>query len=271
MLSAFTVLLSIVDIAPFDWKEWLFTAFQSTVLLFLWCSLYFSIKQWQQGAREREGRLRAESEMRQARLNTLRYQLNPHLLFNSLNAVSTLVHEGNSAAATQMLAQIGVLLRSALDQGDDMEVPLAAEIEFIERYLAVERIRFGSRLQVEIIIAPEILRAQIPSMLLQPLVENAVQHGIGPLIEGGHIRVHGTRHGGQLRISVQNSGPRDDGREASGIVKGVGLGNTAERLRTLYGARHRLELRWPSDGGCEVLLELPFAEMATGGQQRCGR
>jgi LytS/YehU family sensor histidine kinase len=263
MLTAFAVLLSTLDITPFAWREWLFTTMQSTVLMFLWCSLYFSIKQWQQGTRDREGRLRAESDMRQARLNALRYQLNPHLLFNSLNAVSTLVHEGNTAAATHMLAQIGELLRSALDQSNALEVPLASEMEFIERYLAVERIRLGSRLQVEIDIAPETLTAQIPSMLLQPLIENAVQHGIGPLVEGGLIRVQCTRHGEKLQIAVQNSGPRDDGREAYGIVNRVGLGNTAERLRTLYGARHRFELRWPPGGGCEVLLEFPFAEMPT--------
>lgn len=261
MLSAFAVLLSTLDLTPFSWREWLFTTMQSTVLLFLWCSLYFSIKQWQQGAHEREGRLKAESDMRQARLNALRYQLNPHLLFNSLNAVSTLVHEGNGAAATNMLAQIGALLRSALDQGNALEGPLSSEIEFIERYLAVERIRLGNRLQVEIHVGPDTLRAQIPSMLLQPLVENAVQHGIGPLVEGGHIRVQCTRHGQRLHIAVQNSGPPNDGREASGIVKRVGLGNTAERLRTLYGERHQFELRWPPEGGCEVLLELPFAEM----------
>jgi two-component system LytT family sensor kinase len=261
MLSAFAVLLTTLDLAPFAWREWLFTTMQSTVLLFLWCSLYFSIKQWQQGAHEREGRLRAESDTRQARLNALRYQLNPHLLFNSLNAVSTLVHEGQSAAATSMLAQIGALLRSALDQGGTLEVALSSEVDFIERYLAVERIRLGERLQAEIIVAPNVLQALIPSMLLQPLVENAVQHGIAPLIEGGIIRVKCLRHGQQLQISVRNSGPPNDGRESFGIVKRVGLGNTAERLRTRYGERHQFELRWPPEGGCEVLLELPFVEM----------
>ena len=262
MLSAFAALLSTLDIMPFAWKEWLFTAVQSTVLLFLWCSLYFSIKQWQQWTHEREGRLKAEGDMRQAHLDALRYQLNPHLLFNSLNAVSTLVLQGNAAAATRMLAQIGELLRSALDQGNAMEVALASEMEFIERYLAVERIRFGDRLRVELEIATETLHAQIPSMLLQPLVENAVQHGIGPLVNGGCIRVQCRRDGGKLQIRVENSGPRSDAPETPGIVNRVGLGNTAERLRTLYGERHRFELRWPEQGGCEVLLEFPFATAA---------
>lgn len=230
-----------------------------SVVLFLWCSLYFSIKQWQQSVLERERLLRAESEAREARLSALRYQLNPHFLFNSLNAVSTLVLEGNAQAATRMLAQLGELLRTTLDNQAVSEMPLSQEITFTGQYLAIEQTRLGDRLRVEISISPETLDALVPSMLLQPLVENAVRHGIAPLVEGGTIRIHSELSGGQLRISIQNSGiPHTRLKEASQPANRIGLRNTAERLKTLYGTEHTFSLQWPEAGGCQVTILLPL-------------
>ncbi len=196
---------------PLDWTDWLGTSVQATFTLFLWCSLYFSIKQWQQSTRERERLLRAEAEVRDARLSALRYQLNPHFLFNSLNAVSTLVLDGNAPAATRMLAQIGEFLRTILDHDAVLETPLSQEIAFTEQYLAIEQTRLGGRLRIDVTISPETLDALVPSMLLQPLVENAVRHGVAPLVEGGTIRIQSKLHGAQLQISVQNSGPAELG------------------------------------------------------------
>src|SRR5215469_18450358 len=180
----------------------------SFFMLLMWCSLYFSIKQWQQSSMEKERLLRAESELREARLLALRYQLNPHFLFNSLNAVSTLVLEGNAPAATRMLAEIGDLLRTTLDNDASPEIPLSQEIAFIERYLAIEQTRLGGRLRVEMTISQDTFDAVVPSMLLQPLVENAVRHGVAPTIEGGTIRIESRIHNDRLLLTIKNSAPR---------------------------------------------------------------
>jgi len=258
-ITAYIAELLAFGIRPLDWADWLVTFTQAIFTLFLWCSLYFSIKLWRQSAREKERLLRAESEVRDARLNALRYQLNPHFLFNSLNAVSTLVLEGNAPAATRMLAQIGEFLRTILDREAMLETPLAQEIAFTEQYLAVEQTRLGGRLQIDVSISPETLGALVPSMLLQPLVENAVRHGVAPLVEGGTIRIQTRLHAGQLQISIQNSATSRAGAEpANKAAHGIGLTNTEERLKTLYGTDYKFALQYESAGGCEVIVELPF-------------
>jgi two-component system LytT family sensor kinase len=229
----------------------------SFFILFIWCSLYFSIKQWQQSSTEKERLLRAESEVREARLLALRYQLNPHFLFNSLNAVSTLILDGNARAATRMLAQIGDLLRSSLDSEVTAEVALARELIFTEGYLAIEQTRLGDRLKFDMKIPIETRDALVPSMLLQPLVENAVRYGVAPLIEGGWITINSALHAERLRIVIVNSGRRGEGEQKKN-GNGIGLGNTAERLKSLYGTDFEFSLGWPEAGGCEVLLELPL-------------
>jgi two-component system LytT family sensor kinase len=254
--------LTVLRFRTMDWTDLAGNAVQFAVVLFLWCSLYFSIKQWQQSAQERERLLRAEAEAREARLSALRYQLNPHFLFNSLNAVSTLVLEGNAPAATRMLAQIGELLRTSLDNEMVLEVPLSQEIAFTEQYLAIEQIRLGDRLRMDFAISPKTLDALVPSMLLQPLVENAVRHGIASVVEGGTIAIRSKFHDGQLQIIVKNSGAvaaREDK-----PMNGIGLSNTIERLKTLYGIHHKFTLVWPRAGGCEVTVELPIRRSTQG-------
>jgi len=232
---------------------------QCTITLFLWASLYFSIKQWQQSTQERERLLRAEAEVRDARLSALRYQLNPHFLFNSLNAVSTLVLDGNAAAATRMLAQIGELLRTILDSDTIVETPLSQEIACTEQYLAIEQTRLGDRLRVDVALAADTLDALVPCLLLQPLVENAVRHGIAQQVEGGSIRIRSLTQNAQLQISIHNSGvPYTHAVQPVRGANGIGLKNTIERLRTLYGDDHRFELQWPQAGGCEVTMVLPL-------------
>jgi two-component system LytT family sensor kinase len=248
---------------PLDWYGWVTRSVQSAFILFVWCSLYFSIKTWQQATRERERFLRAEAETRDARLSALRYQLNPHFLFNSLNAVSTLVLEGNSVAATRMLAQIGDFLRTMLDTETKLEIPLSEEVAFIEQYLAIEQTRLGSRLHTDVSISAETLDAMVPSMLLQPLVENAVRHGVAPCLEGGGIKIRSHRDGIHLKLIIRNSGPADQATLQRHPTTGVGLSNTAERLKTLYPDRHGFSLEWLALGGCEVLIELPFRKAET--------
>jgi two-component system LytT family sensor kinase len=240
-----------------NWPSLVGISVQFAFVLFLWCSLYLSIKKWQQSAEERERLLRAETEVREARLSALRYQLNPHFLFNSLNAVSTLVLDGNAPAATRMLAQIGELLRTSLDNEVMPQVALSQEMAFTKQYLAIEQTRLGERLQVELTIPSETLDALVPSMLLQPLVENAVRHGIAKLIEGGKITIESGLHEGRLRIVIRNSGRRGAEKQNE-PGNGIGLSNTTERLKTLYGTDHKVLLEWPQAGGCEVTVELPF-------------
>jgi two-component system LytT family sensor kinase len=270
--AAYVMELATSPHGPFNWIDWLGTSVRSTFILFVWCSLYFSIKLWQQSMRERERLLRAEAEVRDVRLSALRYQLNPHFLFNSLNAVSTLVLEGNPPAATRMLAQIGEFLRTILDNEAVPETPLSKEIAFAEQYLAIEQTRLGPRLRVDMAISPETLDALVPSMLLQPLIENAVRHGIAPLVGGGTIRIESKLQGAQLQIRVQNSGPASSGLVApSQAANGIGIHNTEERLKTLYAANHKFVLQWPEPGGCEVTVELPFRKSAQQEVSSCER
>ncbi len=235
----------------------------SVLLLFFWCNFYFTIKQWQRSAEERERLARAEADAREAHLSALRYQLNPHFLFISLNAVSTLVLQGNGLRATQMLAQISDLLRISLGHDVALEVPFSEEMAFTEQYLAIEQTRMGRRLQMAFNIPTETLDGLVPSMFLQPLVENAVRHGVAPLREGGTISIESQLQGGQLQIVIKNPGPcRSAVALSNKTANGIGLTNTAERLQTLYGDNHRFVQTWPVDGGCEVVVEVPFRKVA---------
>lgn len=240
-----------------DWFSLVAYWMWSSFVLFMWCSLYFSIKQWQQSTEEKQRLLRAETEVRDARLLALRYQLNPHFLFNSLNAVSTLILDGNGPAATEMLAQIGDLLRSSLDSDVKAEVAFSDEIEFTERYLAIEQTRLGDRLRFELAVAAETRDALVPSMLLQPLVENAVRHGVSTLVEGGWIGLSSSLQSDLLHIVITNSGQRRSAEQTMNR-NGVGVGNTEDRLKTLYGTNYRFVLEWPENGGCKATVELPY-------------
>ncbi len=261
-VAAFVTELAILRVVGLVWVDLLVNVVQLSVMLFLWCTLYFSIKLWQQSVRERERLLRAESEARDAHLSALRYQLNPHFLFNSLNAVSTLVLRGDATRATRMLAQISKLLRVLLDGPVAAEIALSQELDFAKQYLAIEQSRLGEQLQVFYQIASESLDAAVPSMLLQPLLENAVRHGVGRQPQG-EIAIRTAVKGDRLHLIVRNSGASRS--TDSALVRngrGVGLANTTERLKRRYGSEGELTIQWPEDGGCEIMIRLPFSKIA---------
>lgn len=254
-----------------DWPTFIPLYMESTFTLFMWCTLYFSVKQWQQASGERERLLQAESASREARLQALRYQLNPHFLFNSLNAVSTLVLDGNTEVATEMLSQLGELLRMSLDPAVQTEISLRQEIALAKAYLSIEQSRLGDRLDLSVAIQPETREALVPSMVLQPLVENAIKHGISASLGDAAITIRSSLHKDRLWITICNSGPHRSQRPTPNGT-GIGLKNTVERLSTLYGTNHRLEMEWPETGGCTVLIDLPFrTSSSNGGDALCVR
>jgi signal transduction histidine kinase len=206
-----------------------------------------------------------EKRLAQARLQALQMQLNPHFLFNSLHAISALVHK-DADLADQMITRLSDLLRYALDSTNAQEVPLRQELDFLRRYLEIEQTRFGDRLSVRREIAPETLDALVPNLVLQPLVENAIRHGIEPRAKPGRIELRSRRESGQLKLEVRDNGVGlPPGRK---LEEGVGLSNTRARLKQLYGDRHRFELTEEPGGGLAVFLELPFH--ARGGSSKDG-
>ncbi len=192
----------------------------------------------------------------QARLDALRLQLQPHFLFNTLNAIATLVHR-DADAADELISDLSDLLRASLESKDH-EVPLAREIELLDRYLAIEQTRLGDRLRIVREIDPAAVAALVPTFLLQPLAENAIRHGLEPRATPGTLTISARREGDTLHLSVTDDGVGLGKSGAQTARHGIGLANSEERLRTLHHGRARLELISPHDGGVRVEVELPF-------------
>jgi two-component system, LytTR family, sensor kinase len=214
--------------------------------------------------RYREGEVRAtrlEAQLAQAQLQALKMQLHPHFLFNTLHSISALVHK-NPDAADKMIARLGDFLRLTLENSGAQEVSLQEELEFLKCYLEIERIRFQDRLTIQLDIEPQTLDARLPNLILQPIVENAIRHGISQRTSAGRIEIEARRLNGFLQVQVTDNGPGLDSDSNSGsIVKaGVGLANTQARLKQLYGDEHRLDLANAASGGLTVILEIPFRE-----------
>ena len=210
--------------------------------------------------RYKEGELRA-ADMRerlvQAQLQALKMQLHPHFLFNTLHAISTLMHR-DVEAADRMLARLSDLLRLTLENVGVQEVTLKQELEFLEGYLEIERTRFQDRLSVKMNIDGDVLDAAVPNLILQPLVENAVRHGIAPRAAAGHIDISASHQNGMLRIQIRDDGPGLPKGQAASAKEGVGISNTRARLAQLYGDNQRFDLIAGDKTGLIVNLEVPF-------------
>ena len=201
-----------------------------------------------------------EAQLAEARLAALRMQLQPHFLFNSLNAITVIVRDRDTATATRMLEQLGDMLRRVMRADRPQEVTLADELDFVRQYLGIEQVRFSDRLRPEFAVEAAVQGALVPEFLLQPLVENAVRHGVAKRTGATLLRIEARREGGDLVIGVIDDGP---GTPAA-VTEGVGLGNTRERLATLYGDRARLELSPTSQGGTRVTVRLPYRTTEAG-------
>lgn len=198
-------------------------------------------------ARERE------IALAEARLEVLKRQLQPHFLFNTLNSISVLMFE-NVALANRMLLRLSELLRAGLATDSPHEVSLERELSFLERYLEIERIRFGDRLTIDMNVDDSLLGARVPNLILQPIVENAIKYGVAAVDRPSTVTIRAEKTGGELRLQVRDDGPG----MPRNPRRGVGLSNTEARLRQLYGSEQKLELTSPDDGGVLVSISMPF-------------
>ena len=211
-------------------------------------------------ARERETQAaRLSEQLAEARLGALRMQLNPHFLFNSLNAITVLLRDHDTETSARMLEQLADVLRRVLRTDRPHEVPLADEIDFLQRYVALEQVRFSDRLRPTFDVDPAVVSALVPDFVLQPLVENALRHGLAKRTEAGLLLISAHREGDELVLSVRDDGPGFDER-GEPHREGVGLANTRERLTALYGDRGRLELTGIRGGGVTATLRIPYRE-----------
>jgi sensor histidine kinase YesM len=199
---------------------------------------------------------RLETQLARAKLEALKIPLRPHFFFNTLHAVSTLI-QCDAKGANTMINRLSDLLRFSLENLDRQEVPMEQEIEFLNRYLDIERIRFGDQLSVEVEIDDEVRSAFVPTLILQPIVENAVNHGMDPSGSDGRIRLIARRNNDMLCIDVCDNGP-GRAEEIAPEEGGIGLKNTRARLEQLYGSRGGLTLSSSPEGGLKVRIALPF-------------
>ena len=230
----------------------------SWMLILSWSALYLALKYYRIFREVRESALLAGAMAHEAQLKMLRYQLNPHFLFNTLNAISTLILEHNTDAANRMVTKLSSFLRYSLDNDPMQRITLKREIEALRLYLDIEKVRFEERLQLDLDIQPEAETALIPSLLLQPLVENAIKHAIAQVETGGHIRIGARVFGGELLLELSDDGPGV--KLVNGEIpdaRGVGLRNTRERLHELYGRAHSFRLGAAEPHGLMINIRIP--------------
>jgi two-component sensor histidine kinase len=224
-----------------------------------WSILYFCIKYYQIFQEVQRSALKSAAMAHEAQLKMLRYQLNPHFLFNTLNAISTLVLEQKTELANHMVTRLSSFLRYSLDNDPMQKITLEQELAALKLYLDIEKVRFEERLSLELDIDEEASQALIPSLLLQPLVENAIKYGIARSEEGGCLRIAARVFAGDLLLELSDDGPGVE--LVNGLIpdaNGVGLRNTQERLFELYGARHSFRLSKTSPHGLTVNIRIPY-------------
>jgi len=230
----------------------------SFYILLCWSGLYFGIKYYLQLQEQTEQTLKATSAAHQAQLKMLRYQLNPHFLFNTLNAISTLILDGANETANKAVSRLSDFLRYTLDNDPMSRVTLGSELSAIDLYLEIEKVRFGDRLVIEKSIEAKAQDALVPSLILQPLIENAIKYAITPSEEGGTLRISARVQHKTLVLQISDSGPGlgngDNGQKSSG----VGLKNTRERLQQLFGDQQAFTLAPNEPRGLRITINIPY-------------
>src|SRR5579862_3291394 len=211
----------------------------------------------EQLARQQTETARLNEQLSKAQLNALRRQIEPHFLFNTLNAIAGLVREKRNDAAVSTIAELSDFLRRVVQDSDRQQVALGEELKFAEKYLDIQKVRFAERLQFRIDVPEDLFRAQVPSLILQPMVENAVKHGIAKRVQGGRIEIGASRSHKTLTLRIYNDGPRLPSRWNESR-SGVGMSNAQTRLKSLYGSDFELQLRNQEPDGVEVSLCLPL-------------
>lgn len=232
-----------------------------------WSGLYYAIRYYRILQQQTAQYHKASAMAHQAQLKMLRYQLNPHFLFNTLNAISTLILDQDQRRANDMVGKLSEFLRYSLDNDPMQKVTLKSELHALNLYLGIEKVRFQDRLSLDIRVEPEAHRALVPSLILQPLVENAVKYAVAPQEDGGELVLEARIEGDELVMLVCDDGPgipKDQATTDPRQKRGVGLRNTRERLEQLYGRRHSIELRDARPHGLCIEIHLPYETGSTG-------
>ena len=229
------------------------------ITILTWSALYFAIKSYRAFQEVRESALMSAAMAHEAQLKMLRYQLNPHFLFNTLNAISTLILEQNTELANRMVTKLSSFLRYSLDNDPMQRITLKQELQALQLYLDIEKVRFEERLSLKVDIEETAKTALIPSLLLQPLIENAIKYGIARAEGGGHLKISAKVFAGDLLMEVSDDGPgcklvNNNIPDA----KGVGLRNTRERLAAIYGTEHSIKLSQTDPHGLTICIRIPF-------------
>jgi two-component sensor histidine kinase len=246
---------------PTFWDTWSTTLLYQVVIFLIAYALILTITYLvdsrENVARQMTETARLNEELSKAQLAALRRQMEPHFMFNTLNSIAGLVRDQRNDAAVSMIVGLSEFLRRATEDSHRTQVTLAEEVEYLQRYLDIQKVRFGDRLRVSVDIPADLLDAQVPNLLLQPLVENAIKHGIAQRIAGGSVRVAGTRRDESLCLSVYNDGPSfAEDWQTQGA--GVGLDNLRTRLRILHGDASELRMRLAGTDGVEVVVTVPL-------------
>lgn len=246
------------DETPFA-QLWLAALYINSVLLAAWSALYYAINYFVRAEEQADQMLRLEAQATSAQLTMLRYQLNPHFLFNTLNSISTLVLLKQTEQANAMLSRLSSFLRFTLINEAEAKVLLTQEVETLKLYLDIEKMRFEERLRTTFDIDPAAADALVPSLLLQPLAENAIKYAVTAKEDGADITISAQLVGQKLRIIVSDTGPGlQSGQQNHNLSTGVGMANTRERLLQAYGDQQRFEHYVKPSGGFEVVLEFPY-------------
>jgi signal transduction histidine kinase len=231
-----------------------------TWVVLAWTLMYWAVKTSRRLQEQTAAVLAAQAAANEAQLKMLRYQLNPHFLFNTLNAISTLVLDRDIDTANKMVTSLSAFLRHSLDADPMQRTSLRQELDALRLYLGIEQLRFTDRLRLRVEVSEEAYGAAVPSFLLQPLVENAIKYAVAPRVEGGTIEIRAWLEGDRLQVEVRDDGPGFPAARSDGLPpgRGVGLRNARERLRVLYGARHEFALEDAHPHGAVVRIGLPF-------------